>query len=53
MISGVACLAGTAFGANGEGHLRLSYANSLDHLELAVGRIADWARSARAAPART
>jgi len=51
--AGVACLAGTAFGASGEGHLRLSYANSLDNLELAVGRIADWARSARAAPART
>ena len=51
--AGVACLAGTAFGAQGEGHLRLSYANSLENLELAVQRIADWATAARAAaPAR-
>jgi len=50
--AGVACLAGTAFGAVGEGHLRLSYANSLDNLELAVQRIADWAKAARGAPAR-
>jgi aspartate aminotransferase len=50
--AGVACLAGTAFGAVGEGHLRLSYANSLENLELAVERIADWSRSTRAAPAR-
>jgi len=50
--AGVACLAGTAFGAIGEGHLRLSYANSLENLELAVERIADWARSTRGAPAR-
>jgi aspartate aminotransferase len=50
--AGVACLAGTAFGAVGEGHLRLSYANSLENLDLAVQRIADWSRSARSAPAR-
>ena len=48
--AGVAVLAGTAFGAAGEGHLRLSYANSLDNLKLAVERIADWARNARTAP---
>jgi aspartate/methionine/tyrosine aminotransferase len=35
----VAALAGTAFGAAGAGHLRLSYANSLDHLQQAVERI--------------
>ena len=45
--AGVACLSGTAFGAAGEGHLRLSYANSLENLELAVQRIGDWARTAR------
>ncbi|MEK7863565.1 MAG: aminotransferase class I/II-fold pyridoxal phosphate-dependent enzyme, partial [Chloroflexota bacterium] len=45
--AGVACLAGTAFGAAGEGHLRLSYANSLENLELAVQRIGDWSRSAK------
>jgi len=48
--AGVACLAGTAFGAHGEGHLRLSYANSLENLELATRRIADWTRAARTAP---
>ena len=43
--AGVACLAGTAFGPVGEGHLRLSYANSLENLELAVQRIGEWARA--------
>jgi aspartate/methionine/tyrosine aminotransferase len=33
---GVAALAGTAFGEYGEGHLRLSYANSMENLEEAV-----------------
>jgi len=46
---GVAALAGTAFGAAGAGHLRLSYANSLDNLHRAVNRIAECAASARAA----
>jgi aspartate aminotransferase len=50
--AGVACLAGTAFGKIGEGHLRLSYANSLENLDLAVQRIADWARASRPAAAR-
>ncbi|HYK98918.1 MAG TPA: aminotransferase class I/II-fold pyridoxal phosphate-dependent enzyme, partial [Candidatus Acidoferrales bacterium] len=48
--AGVACLAGTAFGPVGEGHLRISYANSLENLELAVERIGAWVRSARPAP---
>jgi aspartate/methionine/tyrosine aminotransferase len=43
---GVATLAGTCFGAAGEGHLRLSYANSLPSLETALERIRDWSRSA-------
>jgi aspartate aminotransferase len=38
--AGVAVLSGTSFGANGEGYIRLSYANSLDNLELAVERMA-------------
>jgi aspartate/methionine/tyrosine aminotransferase len=38
--AGVACLAGTAFGQHGEGYLRLSYANSLDNLQIALERIA-------------
>jgi aspartate aminotransferase len=37
--AGVACLSGTAFGAHGAGHLRLSYANSLDNIREGVSRI--------------
>ncbi|PON15549.1 aspartate aminotransferase [Candidatus Entotheonella serta] len=38
---GVACLAGSDFGAHGEGYLRFSYANSLENLNKALERIAD------------
>ncbi len=38
--AGVAALSGTAFGAYGEGYIRLSYANSVDNIEKAVDRIA-------------
>lgn len=34
--AGVACLAGTAFGQYGEGHLRLSYANSRQNIARAL-----------------
>jgi aspartate aminotransferase len=34
--AGVACLAGTAFGRYGEGHLRLSYANSRENIARAL-----------------
>jgi len=37
--TGVALLPGTAFGENGEGYLRLSYANSMENLERALERI--------------
>ncbi|MGH2449462.1 MAG: aminotransferase class I/II-fold pyridoxal phosphate-dependent enzyme, partial [Chloroflexota bacterium] len=37
--AGVATLAGTSFGANGEGYLRLSYANSLENLQEALRRM--------------
>jgi aspartate/methionine/tyrosine aminotransferase len=37
--AGVACLSGTAFGSNGEGFLRFSYANSLDNIHLALDRV--------------
>jgi aspartate/methionine/tyrosine aminotransferase len=37
--AGVATLAGTAFGAQGAGHLRLSYATSRDHLAEGLRRI--------------
>ena len=46
--AGVACLSGTAFGAYGDGYLRFSYANSLENIEEALGRIRKqserWAR---------
>ena len=38
--SRVVCVPGTAFGSGGEGHLRLSYSSSLEHLEEALKRIA-------------
>ncbi len=38
--AGVACLSGTAFGEFGEGHLRFSYANSMDNIQEALRRIA-------------
>jgi aspartate/methionine/tyrosine aminotransferase len=42
--AGVACLAGTAFGAYGEGYLRLSVANSIGNLEKALGQIDEWTK---------
>src|SRR5579859_7950382 len=45
--AGIATLSGTAFGLGGEGHLRLSYANSLPNLKAAVTRIGEWAHAAR------
>jgi aspartate/methionine/tyrosine aminotransferase len=50
--AGVATLAGTCFGAAGEGYLRLSYANSLANLEKAVTRISDWSSHVMAVAAR-
>jgi len=35
----VASMSGTAFGSFGEGFIRLSYANSMDNLELGLERI--------------
>ncbi len=37
--AGVAALAGNAFGAYGEGHMRFSYATSIDNIERALDRI--------------
>ena len=39
--AGVATIAGTSFGRFGEGYLRLSYANSLENIRLALERIGD------------
>jgi aspartate/methionine/tyrosine aminotransferase len=44
---GVAALSGTSFGRFGEGYLRLSYANSLSQIRLALDRIGDATRSVR------
>ncbi|MGH6988924.1 MAG: pyridoxal phosphate-dependent aminotransferase, partial [Stellaceae bacterium] len=39
---GVATVSGTSFGEFGSGHLRFSYAASLDQIKTAIGRIGDW-----------
>jgi len=39
--AGVAVLPGTAFGRNGEGHLRLSYANSMANIRRALERMGE------------
>jgi len=38
--AGVALLPGTAFGPGGEGHLRISYANSMENIQKALERMA-------------
>ena len=38
--AGVALLPGTAFGCNGEGYLRLAYANSVENIQQALERLA-------------
>jgi len=40
----VAVVPGTAFGACGEGFLRISYAYSLDNLKIALGRMENFIR---------
>ncbi len=40
--AGVACLSGTAFGEHGDGFLRLSYANSVENIRLALTRLAEF-----------
>lgn len=44
---GVAVLSGTDFGEYGEGHLRLSYANSVENIQLALERIETAVRKLR------
>ena len=41
----VACVPGTAFGASGEGHVRCSYATSIEKLNEALSRIRDFVAS--------
>lgn len=44
---GVAAIAGTSFGAQGEGYLRLSYANSDENLQKALSRVEACMKSLR------
>ncbi len=44
---GVACVPGSAFGASGEGFVRMSYATSMEKIKIAAGRIAQMVRSAK------
>jgi aspartate/methionine/tyrosine aminotransferase len=37
--AGVGCLSGAVFGSCGEGHLRFSYANSRENIQLALENI--------------
>ncbi len=43
----VAALSGHDFGARGEGHLRFSYANSIENIQKALNRIGDCVRKIR------
>ncbi len=43
--AGVAVLPGTAFGAHGEGYLRLSFANSEENIEEALRRMGDFLKA--------
>ena len=43
----VACVPGTAFGASGEGHIRCSYATSLEKIKIAMARIAEFVAEVR------
>jgi|SRR5690625_864603 len=43
--AGVAAVAGTSFGQEGEGYLRISYANSLENIQQALERIGNWLAS--------
>jgi len=46
--AGVAAIAGTSFGAHGEGYLRFSYANSIDNIRLALTRMREYLATATA-----
>lgn len=43
--AGVACLAGTSFGPWGEGYLRLSYASSVENIQVALRSIEEFTKS--------
>ena len=43
----VACVPGTAFGESGEGHVRCSYATSLEKIKIAMARVAEFVAEVR------
>ena len=43
----VACVPGPAFGASGEGHVRCSYATSLEKIKIAMARVAEFVAGVR------
>ena len=45
--AGVAVLSGTSFGSNGEGYLRLSFANSVENIRKATQRMSDYLEKLR------
>ncbi len=47
--AGVASIAGTSFGAYGEGYLRISYANSIENIAEAMKRIGTFLAKRKAA----
>jgi len=42
---GIATIAGTSFGADGEGYLRFSYANSMDNINRAMDRLQNFTKN--------
>jgi len=46
--AGIAAIAGTSFGAYGEGYLRFSYANSVDNIRRALERMSEFLSTATA-----
>jgi aspartate/methionine/tyrosine aminotransferase len=44
----VACLSGTAFGPNGQGYLRFSYANSVENIREGLRRMREALKRYRA-----
>ena len=46
--AGIAAIAGTSFGAHGEGYLRFSYANSVDNIRRALERMSEYLATATA-----
>ena len=43
--AGVITVPGAAFGSNGEGHVRMSYANSYENIEIAMDRLEEMKRN--------